>query len=159
MSYGVVLYDDAMIEFFEALSGKGFLSPGGPEELARILDGLDLAGRVVLDIGCGSGGITRAGSRWHWRVASPGPYRAALAAAGFADIALVDRNPWYRDVASAEVKRHHFRGRKAAYGGLPAARRSAILSERSNKYGGGLMNMQPRDLSIPAGWDRRGLPA
>ena len=58
MSHGDVLYDDATVDFLEALWGEGYLSPGGPEEVARILAGLDLAGRIVLDIGCGSGGIT-----------------------------------------------------------------------------------------------------
>lgn len=58
MAHGDVLYDDATTEFLEALWGDGFLSPGGPEEVARILAGLDLAGRTVLDVGCGSGGIT-----------------------------------------------------------------------------------------------------
>ena len=58
MSSGDLLYDDATIDFLEALWGDGYLSPGGPEEVARILSGLDLGSRVVLDIGCGSGGIT-----------------------------------------------------------------------------------------------------
>jgi phosphoethanolamine N-methyltransferase len=51
-------YDDRAIRFLEALWGEGYLSPGGPEEVDRVLDGLSLAGRNVLDIGCGSGGIT-----------------------------------------------------------------------------------------------------
>ena len=58
MSHGDVLYDDLTVDFLEALWGDGYLSPGGPDEVARILAGLDLAGRTVLDIGCGSGGIT-----------------------------------------------------------------------------------------------------
>lgn len=41
----------------EALWGEGFLSPGGPEEVARVLEGHDLRGARVLDIGCGAGGI------------------------------------------------------------------------------------------------------
>nr|WP_321251596.1 methyltransferase domain-containing protein [uncultured Ruegeria sp.] len=36
--------------------GKGFLSPGGPEEVAEILRTVDVAGKSVLDIGCGVGG-------------------------------------------------------------------------------------------------------
>jgi phosphoethanolamine N-methyltransferase len=52
------LYDETVITFLEALWGDGYLSPGGAEEVARTLDGVDLAGSTVLDIGCGSGGIT-----------------------------------------------------------------------------------------------------
>lgn len=51
-------YDGAAIRFLETLWGDGYLSPGGPEEVDRVLDGISLAGRSVLDIGCGSGGIT-----------------------------------------------------------------------------------------------------
>lgn len=51
-------YDERTITFLEALWGDGYLSPGGPEEVARVLDGVDLTGARVLDIGCGSGGIT-----------------------------------------------------------------------------------------------------
>ncbi len=51
-------YDDRIISFLEAMWGEGFLSPGGPDEVARVLEGIDLRGKRVLDIGCGSGGIT-----------------------------------------------------------------------------------------------------
>ncbi|NJM30380.1 MAG: methyltransferase domain-containing protein [Rhizobiales bacterium] len=51
------LYHDGLIGMLEAVWGEGFLSPGGPEEVARIIAGLDLAGLSILDIGCGSGGI------------------------------------------------------------------------------------------------------
>lgn len=50
-------YDDTAIRFLEALWGDGFLSPGGPEEVDRVVAGLSLTDRQVLDIGCGSGGI------------------------------------------------------------------------------------------------------
>ncbi|MFQ5566046.1 MAG: methyltransferase domain-containing protein [Paracoccaceae bacterium] len=207
-----VHYDAGVIAFFDELWGDGYMSPGGPEEVARILDGIDLAGRTVLDIGCGSGGVTIDLVRRHnarrvigidveadvcaaskkrveaaglagrieivqvepgpfpaadasldvvfskdaiihiadkewlareafrvlrpdgWFVASdwlishdgaPSPemahyieqedlgfamasperYRRALEAAGFADVTLVNRNPWYRDEARAELAR------------------------------------------------------
>lgn len=58
MGHAAELYDERAIAFLERLWGPGFLSPGGPEEVERILDGLDLAGALVLDIGCGAGGIT-----------------------------------------------------------------------------------------------------
>lgn len=51
-------YDDASIAFLGALWGDGYLSPGGPEEVARVLEGIDLEAKTVLDIGSGSGGIT-----------------------------------------------------------------------------------------------------
>ncbi len=53
-----LLYDNAHISFLEALWGDGYLSPGGPDEVSRVLEGLDLKGNTVLDIGCGSGAIT-----------------------------------------------------------------------------------------------------
>ncbi len=59
------LYHDAMVDFLESLWGDGYLSPGGPEEVARVLEGIDVAGMSVLDIGCGSGGITVALARDH----------------------------------------------------------------------------------------------
>ncbi|UVK40190.1 methyltransferase domain-containing protein [Mesorhizobium sp. AR10] len=51
-------YDDAAIRFLEALWGDGYLSPGGPDEVDRVVEGLALKGKTILDIGCGSGGIT-----------------------------------------------------------------------------------------------------
>lgn len=51
-------YDDTAIRFLEALWGEGYLSPGGPDEVDRVVEGLSLAGKTILDIGCGAGGIT-----------------------------------------------------------------------------------------------------
>jgi ubiquinone/menaquinone biosynthesis C-methylase UbiE len=51
------LYPQPVIGFLELLWGRGWLSPGGPDELARLLQDEDLRGKHVLDIGCGAGGI------------------------------------------------------------------------------------------------------
>lgn len=50
-------YGDDLVALLELVWGDGFLSPGGPAEVARILEGVELAGRRVLDIGCGIGGV------------------------------------------------------------------------------------------------------
>jgi len=49
-------YTDDFVAVLEAMWGEGFLSPGGPEEVARIVEGVDLSGARVLDVGCGTGG-------------------------------------------------------------------------------------------------------
>ncbi|WP_367954181.1 methyltransferase domain-containing protein [Aquibium pacificus] len=205
-------YDDAAIRFLEALWGEGYLSPGGPEEVDRVLTGMSLMGKTVFDIGCGAGGITMhlverhdaahatgfdveepvivtardrawrrglsgrvdfvqappgrlpfrdasfdvvfskdallhvpdkdalfadifrvlkpggefAASDWmishdgepskdmkayiaaedlSFAMASPKRYREAMEKAGFVAVATVDRNPWYRDVARAELEK------------------------------------------------------
>jgi phosphoethanolamine N-methyltransferase len=54
-----------MIAMLEAIWGEGFLSPGGPEEVARVIGSHDLSGKSVLDIGCGAGGIDIALVRNH----------------------------------------------------------------------------------------------
>ena len=41
----------------ELIWGEGFLSPGGPAEVSRILGGKDITGCDVLDIGSGTGGV------------------------------------------------------------------------------------------------------
>ncbi len=53
-----VHYDNAMIAFLEVMWGNGYLSPGGADEVKRLLEGIDLTGKTVLDIGAGAGGIT-----------------------------------------------------------------------------------------------------
>ena len=51
-------YPPRMIAMLEAIWGEGFLSPGGPAEVARVLEGHDIRGKAVLDIGCGAGFVT-----------------------------------------------------------------------------------------------------
>ena len=213
-------YPKESILFLEELWGDGFLSPGGPEEVERLLSAVDLGGRTVVDIGSGAGGIPilladrfgaarvigldveatmvaharakaeRAGlqdrieirrvepgpmplpdasvdvvfskdsiihipdkealaadafrvlkpggwfvaSDWlishdgepspemadyiaredlDFAMASPERYRRALEAAGFVDVSLTNRNPWYRTVAREELARLVGAGRDA----------------------------------------------
>jgi len=49
-------YTAEFITKLQVAFGKGFLSPGGRGEVSRILEGIDLSGKEVLDIGVGIGG-------------------------------------------------------------------------------------------------------
>jgi len=49
-------YHDAMLDTCQLLWGEGFLAPGGPGNVARMVGGLDLKDRLVVDVGCGLGG-------------------------------------------------------------------------------------------------------
>ena len=62
------IYTADVIARLEIGWGKGFLSPGGPEEVSLLLNGLDIEGKAVLDIGVGTGGpalllLSRFGAR------------------------------------------------------------------------------------------------
>lgn len=50
-----VLYDKQIIRFLEELWGDGFLSPGGPDEVELVINGIDISSKHVMDIGSGSG--------------------------------------------------------------------------------------------------------
>jgi phosphoethanolamine N-methyltransferase len=50
-------YDEGMQALLQLVWGDGFLSPGGAEEVARVLEGESLRGLRVLDIGSGLGGV------------------------------------------------------------------------------------------------------
>ena len=50
-------YDDGMQALLQIMWGDGYLSPGGTAEVARLLEGCDISGCTVLDIGCGLGAI------------------------------------------------------------------------------------------------------
>lgn len=50
-------YPPRLIAMLEEIWGQGFMSPGGPEEVARVVGVHDFKGKSVLDIGCGAGGI------------------------------------------------------------------------------------------------------
>lgn len=50
-------YDTSMLEMLQIIWGEGYLSPGGPQAVREIMQGIDLSGKRVLDIGCGIGGL------------------------------------------------------------------------------------------------------
>jgi SAM-dependent methyltransferase len=58
-------YKDRVVEGMEMIYGKDFLSPGGAPEVDLMLDGVDLTGLSVLDLGCGLGGATLMLARDH----------------------------------------------------------------------------------------------
>jgi ubiquinone/menaquinone biosynthesis C-methylase UbiE len=64
-SRGGELYHGQMVAMLQVIWGEGFLSPGGLEEVARLVADADLQGVSLLDIGCGAGGIDLALVRTH----------------------------------------------------------------------------------------------
>ena len=49
-------YNDAMTTMLELIWGVGFMAPGGEGNIARLVEGLEIRDRRILDIGCGIGG-------------------------------------------------------------------------------------------------------
>jgi ubiquinone/menaquinone biosynthesis C-methylase UbiE len=49
-------YPDETVAMLELIWGEGFMSPGGRTHVLQMVEGIDLEGRDVLDIGCGLGG-------------------------------------------------------------------------------------------------------
>jgi len=87
-----VEYPESFLDRLELLWGRGFLSPGGAAEVEKIVHGLDLAGKAILDIGCGTGGPTLALAAGGGRVVGLDVERGVIAraranahAAGLAD--------------------------------------------------------------------------
>jgi ubiquinone/menaquinone biosynthesis C-methylase UbiE len=64
-SQGGELYHGSMVAMLQVIWGEGFLSPGGPEEVAGLVADANLKGLSLLDIGCGAGGIDMALVRNH----------------------------------------------------------------------------------------------
>ena len=50
-------YDEPMLLLLQLLWGDGFLSPGGAAEVAELLEGSDITGCRVLDIGAALGAV------------------------------------------------------------------------------------------------------
>ena len=49
-------YDPRNILTMESVYGEGFMSPGGPAEVIRIVADIELDEGSILDLGCGTGG-------------------------------------------------------------------------------------------------------
>lgn len=49
-------YYDAMLDLLEWVWGRGYMAPGGEGNVDKLVSGLDLRGKQVLDVGCGLGG-------------------------------------------------------------------------------------------------------
>ncbi|MDJ0813638.1 MAG: methyltransferase domain-containing protein [Woeseiaceae bacterium] len=49
-------YHDNMVAMLELVWGEGYMAPGGPGNVARLLDRIDARGKRILDVGCGIGG-------------------------------------------------------------------------------------------------------
>ena len=107
-------YDDTLVTMLELIWGEGFLSPGGPAGAHRIVEGLDLAGKTVLDIGCALGGVDVLLAReYDCRIVGLDVERslvergrARIQAAGLAervDLRLVEPGPLPIDDASIDV--------------------------------------------------------
>lgn len=48
-------YDETMLAAMDLIWGEGFMAPGGEGNVDLLVKGLDLAGKQLLDIGCGQG--------------------------------------------------------------------------------------------------------
>lgn len=53
---GASEYNDAMVALLEWIWGRDFMAPGGEGNVAKMVEGLDLHGKRVLDVGAGLGG-------------------------------------------------------------------------------------------------------
>jgi len=51
-------YHDSMVAFLEWIWGRDYMAPGGEGNVDKLVAGIELAGKRVLDIGCGIGGPT-----------------------------------------------------------------------------------------------------
>lgn len=58
-------YHDNMVTMLELIWGAGYMAPGGPGNVARMLAGIETRGRRLLDIGCGIGGPACDMARMH----------------------------------------------------------------------------------------------
>ena len=88
-------YNAQNIATMELIYGEGYLSAGGDDEVASIVDGIDLSGTSVLDLGCGLGGASVALARNHLAKSVTG----------------VDVDTQVLERAAALVRKHHLESR------------------------------------------------
>lgn len=98
-------YAQEFIDRLETLWGEGFLSPGGGDEVRQILDGLDLSGKTVLDIGCGTGGaeLVLAADLGAGTITAIDVEEEMITRTG-ERVSSVDRNAWYARLTVHEVR-------------------------------------------------------
>lgn len=58
-------YHDNMVTMLELVWGEGYMAPGGPGNVAKMLNGIQTQGKRILDIGCGIGGPAIEMARTH----------------------------------------------------------------------------------------------
>ena len=58
-------YNENLVTMLELIWGKGYMAPGGPGNVAKLLNGIDTHGKRILDIGCGIGGPAFEMTRTH----------------------------------------------------------------------------------------------
>jgi phosphoethanolamine N-methyltransferase len=58
-------YHDSYVAMLQLIWGKGYMAPGGPGNVAKMLNGISTHGKRVLDIGCGIGGPAFEMARTH----------------------------------------------------------------------------------------------
>ena len=58
-------YHDNMVTMVELIWGEGYMAPGGPGNVAKMLNGIHTHGKRILDIGCGIGGPAFEMARTH----------------------------------------------------------------------------------------------
>lgn len=58
-------YHANMVSMLELIWGEGYMAPGGPGNVAKLLGGIDTQGKRILDIGCGLGGPAFEMARMH----------------------------------------------------------------------------------------------
>jgi ubiquinone/menaquinone biosynthesis C-methylase UbiE len=58
-------YFPNMVTMLELIWGDGYMAPGGPGNVAKMLQGIDTHGKRILDIGCGIGGPVFEMARTH----------------------------------------------------------------------------------------------